>query len=107
MTPVRGTVLNAGISSAISRAYIANSEEAGAELRGGDHADVFFPEPAITIAGNEIVDDVAEEARHDDRGVEQLPGHFQVFHDVEGGRRALVRVAVFDEDDARRVAFRD
>src|SRR6188474_646481 len=53
-------------------------EEAGAFGGGGDAAGVALAEPAIAVLGDDVVDEVAEEAGEDQEAGEERPRKAQV-----------------------------
>src|SRR5208282_2771900 len=62
---------------------------------------------SVTVRGDEIVEHVANEARHDDECKAHLPDAVQMASNVERCGRTVEGSIPFDDDDARRVAARD
>src|SRR5437773_2498635 len=88
---------------------LANEERAGArrsreetllEVGGGDHAGVALAEPAVAMAGEDVVGPVADGAGDEDQRVGEGPGEAEGTGDAEDGGGAGVGAAGFDQDHA-------
>src|SRR3712207_8062329 len=74
-----------------------SGQEARAEVRCRNHADVAAAEPLVAPRRNQVVDPVADEPRHHDQSVRQRPRKAQAARDAEWGVRAEIHPAILDQ----------
>lgn len=70
------------------------------EVGCGDHAFVFFAKELIAVVGDEVVDEIADEAWQDFEDAQCRPGCGEMTHDLEDSGAALQDLALADHHDA-------